>query len=82
MQGTDSLDPVSTEAVEQERCLHAGVVPKIYRDIIRDMTVRRKIKDETVGKAESPYSTKEEMRACAGEGHIEDKSKVMGQGWR
>ena len=69
----DSLDPESTEADELEKCLHAGVVPEAYKDAISDMEiveVRRKVKDETVGKVESPYGSEEEMKARAADGYF------------
>jgi transposase len=65
-------DTTSTEASEIRKCLHAGIVPEVYRDIIEDMEtveVRRKVIDGTEEKAESPYGTKEEMKSRAAEGY-------------
>ena len=49
----DSLDRASAEPSELKKCLHAGVVPDAYRNVISDMKVvevRRKARDETVEK--------------------------------
>jgi transposase len=65
-------DATSPEASEITKCLRAGIVPEVYRDIIEDMEVvevRRKITDGTEEKAESPYGTEEEMKSRAAEGY-------------
>ena len=67
------LNTAGTEAGELKKCLHAGVVPEAYADVIEDMEVaevRRKVSDGPEQKAESPYGTEEEMRNRAGEGYF------------
>jgi len=65
-------DETSTEAAELKKCLHAGVVPEVYKEIIEDIEiveVRKKVIDETEEKTRSPYGTEEEMKARASEGY-------------
>lgn len=68
----NELEISSTEASELKKCLHAGIIPAAYEDVIEDIEVvevRRKVSNATEEKAESPYSTEEEMKARAGEGY-------------
>lgn len=61
-----------TGVSEIKKCLHAGIIPAVYEDVIEDIEVvevRRKVFDETEEKAESPYSNVEEMKSRAGEGY-------------
>ncbi len=63
------LNTAGTNAEELKRCLHAGVVPEAYADVIEGMEVaevRRKVSDEAGTKVESPYGTEEEMKNRAG----------------
>jgi transposase len=65
-------DTASTEASEIKKCLHAGIVPEAYLDIIEDMEVvevRRKVTDGTEEKVENPYGTEEEMKSRAADGY-------------
>ncbi len=67
------LNTAGTNAEELKRCLHAGVVPEAYADVIEDIEVaevRRKVSDGSEQKAESPYGTEEEMRNRAVEGYF------------
>lgn len=65
-------DASSIKEEELKKCLHAGVVPEVYTDVIEDMEVaevRRKVSDEPEQKPESPYGTEEEMRERAERGY-------------
>lgn len=67
------LNTAGTNAEELKRCLHAGVVPEAYADVIEGMEVaevRRKVSDGPEQKVESPYGTEEEMKNRAGEGYF------------
>lgn len=67
------LNTAGTNAEELKRCLHAGVVPEAYADVIEGMEVaevRRKVSDGPEQKVESPYGTEEEMKNRAGEGYL------------
>ena len=66
-------DPTSSESSEIKKTLHAGQVPKVYDEIIKDVelvTVRRKVSDEPGGGLKSPYSSEEEMKERAAEGYF------------
>lgn len=48
-------------------------MPEAYRDVISDMEiveVRRKVREETAEKVESPYGSEEEMKARAADGYF------------
>lgn len=72
------VDVTSTKASELKKCLHAGVIPDAYGDVIKDaevVEVRKRVSDEPqdADKDEegnrSPYGTEEEMKTRAGEGY-------------
>lgn len=68
----DDLEMASTKAEDLKKCLHAGVIPEAYADVIEDMEVvevKRKVSDEPEQKAESPYGTEEEMKGHAAQGY-------------
>lgn len=57
-----------------KKCLHAGVIPGAYEDVIESAIViekRKLVKDEVEpGSYKSPYGTEEEMKARASEGYF------------
>lgn len=68
----EDFNQAGTGAEDLRKCLHGGVVPEAYADVIEDMQVtevRRKVCDRAEEKAASPYGTEEERRARAGEGY-------------
>lgn len=64
----------SNNPEEIKKCLHAGVIPEVYKDIISGMevkTVRRKDLDsEKIESEKSVYGTEESMKARALEGYF------------
>lgn len=70
----ESGDPESTKAEELRKCIHNGVIPKAYADVITDMKVkeaRRLVKDEEEKpEADRQYGTEDEMLARAKEGYF------------
>ena len=69
----DDLHPESTNSNELKKCLHAGIIPEAYKDVLEDIEVvevRRMIQDENAPKAVSPYGTEAEMQARAAEGYF------------
>ena len=65
-------DASSTDREELKKCLHAGVIPEAYKDVISDIKVkevRRKVEPEKTEK-NSIYGTPEEMTARAKEGYF------------
>lgn len=68
-------DITSTDPEELKKCLHAGMVPEAYKDVIADIEVkevRRMVKEEKPeedGKVKSIYGTPEEMMQRAKEGY-------------
>lgn len=72
-QEADDLHPKSTNSAELKKCLHAGVIPKAYEGILKDIEVvevRRMIRNENDPKPENPYGSEEEMKARAKEGYF------------
>lgn len=67
-------DPTSTEAEELKKCLHAGIIPKAYKNSIEEMTVEEtRYRIEETGKRSDPQDPKrtvEEMKARAKEGYF------------
>lgn len=69
------LEVSSMDADELKKCLHAGVIPEAYGEVLSDIEVkevRRKVEDET-GSSDAPksiYGTEEEMIARAKEGYF------------
>lgn len=71
----ESVNAESTDQDELKKALHAGMIPKAYKDVISGIEVkevRRKVSDEpAIGEpAQSPYGTPEEMLARAKEGYF------------
>lgn len=69
----DDLHPESTNRNELKKCLHAGVIPEAYKDVLKDIEVvevRRMIQDENSPKPISPYGTEEEMNERAANGYF------------
>ena len=67
------VDTSSTKTKELAKCLHAGVVPEAYKDVIENIEVkevRRQVKEEIDGDVKSIYGTQDEMRARAKEGYF------------
>ena len=65
-QEADDLHLESTNSEELKKCLHAGVIPKAYEGILKDIEVvevRRMIRNENNPKPESPYGSEEGMKA-------------------
>ena len=73
-EGSDKINPESTEPNELKKALHAGIIPKAYNDVISDVEVkdvRRKVSDEVDNKTVKPiYGTEEEMINRAKEGYF------------
>ena len=68
----NEINPDSTEAEELKKCLHAGVIPEAYKDVISDINVtevKQKVKEEPE-EAKSIYGSPEEMIARAKEGYF------------
>ena len=68
----NEVNPDSTEAEELKKCLHAGVIPEAYKDVISDINVtevKQKVKEEPE-EAKSIYGSPEEMIARAKEGYF------------
>ena len=68
----NEVNPDSTEAEELKKCLHAGVIPEAYKDVISDINVKevkQRVKEEPE-KAKSIYGSPEEMIARAKEGYF------------
>ena len=68
-------DPTSTKGEDLSKCLHAGVVPEAYSDVIESAevrTVNRKVpdSDDSSGAVKSPYGSEEEMLARSAEGYF------------
>lgn len=72
----EELDPTSTNPEEIRKCLHNGVVPEAYRDVISKVEikeVRRKEVVEPQEEEEEPqgiYGTPETMKARARQGYF------------
>ena len=67
------VDVSSTKAEELSKCLHAGVIPEAYKDVIENIEikeVRRKVKEEKSEATKSTYGTPDEMRTRAMEGYF------------
>lgn len=67
------VDASSTEPEELSKCLHAGIIPEVYKKAIERIEVRevkRKIKEERSGMVKSPYGTQDEMVERAKEGYF------------
>ena len=72
-QAAENLHPESTDSEELKKCLHAGVIPEAYKDVIEAMEVvdaRKEVEDENAPAPKSPYGTEEEMKARAAEGYF------------
>ncbi len=74
-EGAADADTESTDPEGLKKALHAGVIPKAYKDVITDIEVievRKKVSDEaeTEGVSESIYGTPEEMMERAKEGYF------------
>ena len=73
-EGSDKINPESTEPNELKKALHAGIIPKAYNDVISDVAVkdvRKKVSDEADNKAvKRIYGTEEEMINRAKEGYF------------
>lgn len=69
----NECDPGSTDAEELKKCLHAGIIPEVYKGCIEDMEVTEvRYKPGTENKADlqNPKRTEEEMKARAAEGYF------------
>lgn len=69
---SNELDISETAVSEIKKCLHAGMIPAAYEEVIEDIKVvevRRKVQEESGNKTENPYGTVDEMKAHAGEGY-------------
>lgn len=67
------LHPESTAADELSKCLHAGVVPEAYQNVIDSIKVQEKeitVRPDTDTVAKSPFQNEEEMIARAQEGYF------------
>lgn len=67
----DDPDPESLKAEDLSKCLHAGVIPAAYKDVIDNITVSEKEVRVTLSSDEvpvSPFQNEDEMRAKAAEG--------------
>lgn len=67
----NDLHPESTEAKDLKDCLHAGVIPDAYKDVIPEIHVFEKevpVESPTKEIPISPFSSEEEMREKAAEG--------------
>ena len=62
----------STEPEDLKKCLHAGVIPDAYQDVLKDAKVvqRRKLVRDEQPETKSPYGTVEEMMERAQEGYF------------
>lgn len=71
-----TANPTSTDLKEISKCLHAGVIPEIYKDVLSNAETGESKVYEDDGKIPddwpdtSPYGTKEEMIARAKEGYF------------
>lgn len=68
-----ACDPDRTDPEEIRKCLHAGVIPKVYEGTIRKITVEDKktfITDPDVPAAKSPFCSETEMREKAADGYF------------
>lgn len=68
-------DVTSTEAEELKKCLHAGMIPEAYKEVITEIEVKevRRMGKEETGDQETPeslYGTPEEMLERAKEGYF------------
>ena len=69
----NECDPTSSVPDELRKCLHAGIVPDVYKGCIEGMEVvevRRKVEDENKPDPQDPQRTEEEMKARAKEGYF------------
>lgn len=67
------VDIASTDKNELSKCLHSGVVPEAYKEVIESIEVkevRRKVKEEINDTSVSTYGTPEEMLTRAKEGYF------------
>lgn len=67
------VDADSTESCELKKALHAGVIPKAYKDVISDIEVKevqKRVNDEPKPEAKSIYGSEEEMIKRAKEGYF------------
>ncbi len=70
---SDNLNPTSKDASNIKKCLHAGIVPQVYKDVIEAIEVtevRRKEINITEHNSQSSYGSEEEMRAHAADGYF------------
>lgn len=68
----NEVNPDSTAAKDLKNCLHAGVIPEAYKNVISDIEVtevRRKV-DNSTQEAKSIYGSTDEMIARAKEGYF------------
>lgn len=69
---SNDVKPESTKPEELKKCIQAGIVPDVYKDVIKDVKVRDKkefVRDNT--SADEPKRTDEEMLTRAAEGYFE-----------
>lgn len=67
------VDASSTAPEELSKCLHAGIIPEVYKEAIEHIEVRevkRRVKEERSEIDKSPYGTLDEMVARAKEGYF------------
>ncbi len=67
------VDPASTNPEEIKKCLHAGVVPEAYKEVISDVEIlerRRRIKPDSESTATSIYGSEDEMIERASQGYF------------
>lgn len=63
----------STDPEELKKCLRAGEIPEVYKEVLEDakvVEVRRRVVDEATETPTSPYGTPEEMKERAREGYF------------
>lgn len=66
-------NPESTEPEELRKCLHAGIVPDIYKDVIKSAVIRQTQvfdAEESATPKTSPFASEAEMREKAEEGYF------------
>ena len=67
----EETNPESTDPEEISKCLHAGIIPDAYKDVIESAVVSEKdvrVVDETDEVPQSPFQDDEEMKEKAAEG--------------
>lgn len=79
---SEETTPESADPEEISKCLHAGVIPDVYKDVIESVTISEK--EVRVGETDevpqSPFQDDEEMKVKAAEGFfVRDpvKNKVI-----